>query len=272
MTTAAAGKILFVLQWWGGDAHEVGPLLELITELRAGERCAVADVLLAWKGGPVDVAAAHAARLRPCFDQVHLLPCSELVTGYPAGPNAMVADIWSHWIAQQTAGAWHYSGIFLAEVDSIPLAPDWLERIHAEWQGARAARKLVLGHLHAWPWGARPHFNGTMLVAPEFAAAAPEFPRCPPERAWDVAQAAATLAHGQVSRLIYNDPGADTRWDGTFAGLQTNWGGRLPAGHPLRGQVIVPVWKTGFKAASRTHAVIRSQLLPASCQLITDHS
>ena len=90
--------------------------------------------------------------------------------GWPAGPNGMIRDLLlegQRRVAKGWLGA--TDSLLLIEPDCVPVTPDWLNVLIAEWQLALSADKWMMG---TWRMsgGAMGHVNGNCIVRPDFAS------------------------------------------------------------------------------------------------------
>ncbi len=116
--------------------------------------------------------------------------------GYPEGPNQTAFQ------AMSLGGDYGAKAILLLEADCVPLAPDWIEQLSAEWDRARAAGKLVLG---SWrpECGPLGHINGCMIFDPSLAKVV-DLGTCPKDVAWDIHYAKAFSPYWARTGLIAN--------------------------------------------------------------------
>lgn len=109
-------------------------------------------------------------------------------TGHPAGCN----DLWCDWVVCGALGNYlsgKWAGVkcmFTFEADSIPVHPDWISKLSAEWNRAAEQEKFIVG---CWMDVGIPgvgHINGNMLVPPELGKLIPSVIGCPANAAWDM--------------------------------------------------------------------------------------
>ncbi len=123
-------------------------------------------------------------------------------SGWPAGPNGMALDLLELWSQRPMSGC---TGIYLLEPDCVPLSRDWLTKIGARWDAARAEGAWMLG---SWrnsggPYG---HINGCAVVRPDFARLTHMHEVVTESGiAWDCAVAPAAKDHWVASGLFRND-------------------------------------------------------------------
>lgn len=138
---------------------------------------------------------------RASWGSVDILPDGEGITGWPQGPNSNIRQlVWHMW-------AQHLGPVFHIENDCIPLVPDWLDQIAAEYQTALLAGRTFLGQV-VRPSDSTPvHLTGNMVMPWDAAIQAPLLPqRCfattGEELAFDITAAPQILPKAYDSKLI----------------------------------------------------------------------
>lgn len=127
-------------------------------------------------------------------------------TGHPAGCN----DLWCGWVTDGAlkrvySGEWnHVKAMFTFEGDAIPVHPDWISKMSAEWDRAAALGKFIVGCWHPVGIPGTGHVNGNMLVAPDIGAKFSQLLGCPPDQAWDMYFGGIFEPHWHKSGFIAN--------------------------------------------------------------------
>ncbi len=109
-------------------------------------------------------------------------------TGHPGGCNAAWCDGVNNFIlGKYLRGEWtEVRWVLTFEADCIPVHPDWINKLDAEWDKATAQGKCVVG---CWMPAGDPllgHVNGNMMISPDLAKKCPGILGCPAGHAWDM--------------------------------------------------------------------------------------
>lgn len=192
----------------------------------------------------------------------------EQYTGWPLGCNALMADSYRFCIDEIAAGGIDAEAILMVEADAVPLDPDWINRLMAEW---KANNKMVLG---AWltegDCGCL-HINGNCIIHKDFHKIYPDILHLV-DGGWDARHSVAMMANGAASKLIFSDYhfGTDRNpWNGD-CGVMFRARRYISRDNPLYGIDINPVWLHGPKDL-RGIACVRSRFLPNMPNVIIDH-
>lgn len=181
-------------------------------------------------------------------------------TGWPAGPNAMMADSYIAAINLDRCGT-PIDAVMFMECDCVPLDRDWIDEIKLEWSKCRAIDKSVLG-----PWnevkdtGIR-HINGNCLISIDYWKKNRGIFNCPDNVGWDVYHALSLCNEAMPSETIFSDyklgtesnpwKGDDYLWEPKSYKSDDN---------PLYGKKLYPSWFHGIKTMQGINAV-RKKLL-----------
>jgi hypothetical protein len=117
---------------------------------------------------------------------------------YPKGPNdtalALMRENWDG-----------VKAVLLLEPDCVPVAPDWLERLSAEWDRASAAGKLIMGSWHPININhpTMGHLNGNLIFDARLAQKI-TIPDVPDQHPWDTFLAATFQPYWCRTGLIKN--------------------------------------------------------------------
>lgn len=250
-------KLLLALQYWKGDAEAASGLMRLLADLAPSDRYIEADLLISVKWDtPFDMdAIRYAAR---GFHQVHSFRAQGHEEDWPRSPNGLAYETYRWFIRLNRLGNWNYSGVWLIEPDSVPVARDFLPRIAAEWKATLAARKHLLGFVVGYDdKRGVDHMNGNCIISRDFIHNHPAFAGAVTNAAWDMQHRKAMLQHGVASRLIFSDYASGStdcsRLFGSFS---------LPRVHPLFGESpLRPAWVHGWKQWKVTQQCVRDRLI-----------
>jgi hypothetical protein len=114
--------------------------------------------------------------------------CTRREKGWPTGCNSVWCEaVTNCMLGKHLRGEWPgMKWVLTFEADCVPVHPDWINKLDAEWDKAAAQGKCVVG---CWmPNGDvnRGHINGNMMVSPDIGKRFPNLIGCPIGYAWDV--------------------------------------------------------------------------------------
>jgi hypothetical protein len=184
-----------------------------------------------------------------------------MATGWPNGPNQMMADSYEHIVERWRRKELAATHVLFAEADCVPLHRNWISMLNEEWA---ACDKKVLG-----PWLEKAdatcrHINGNCIISIDFWKKCPHIFHPPSRGGWDAALAYAILPNGKASKLMFSDyqlGRPNNPWKGDdYLWLPKRYG--CPE-NPLYGQDLYPVWYHGPKTMDGINAV-RKRLLNES--------
>ncbi len=118
---------------------------------------------------------------------------------YPGGPNQTALKL------LRAARGDTYKAVLLLEPDCVPVCPDWLDQLSAEWDRAAAAGKLIMGSFHPINVNhpTMGHINGNLMFHPQLSDKI-QIPDVPDEHPWDTWLAATFQPHWCRTGLIKN--------------------------------------------------------------------
>lgn len=117
--------------------------------------------------------------------KVHLFTSPRRGTGWPSGCNDLAFATMHEAANRFHEKEWNYvKAIFLMESDCIPIAKDWLDVLHAEWDEAESLGKQVAGCWMEYHGGEFGHINGNLLIHP-YLVRARQIIGCSPIVGWD---------------------------------------------------------------------------------------
>lgn len=244
------------LQSWNGDMTQAMELARLITDLEPEKR--------------EDVLFLFTSRFDAKFDDETVAYVSRrfnvlkhrtkrMATGWPNGPNQMMACSFEHIIERAKRKEIDATHVLFMESDCVPLHKDWISMLDNEF---KACEKKVLGAwLEKGDAGCR-HINGNCIISTDFWKKCPGILHPPARGGWDATLAYAIMPNGAPSKLIWSDyqlglpvnpwKGDDFLWEPKRYKAPTN---------PLFGQDLQPCWFHGIKTMDGLTAA-RKRLLP----------
>jgi len=180
-----ADKILLALQFWGGDKIQAMRLARLIADLepRMSDK---ADFLFISRFDCTHDTEAieHVSRKFKTFTHVNR---SRRETGWPAGCNGLWFGTLDHVYALgESKRMPPYKAVLTFESDGFPLRPDWISRLHEEWDAANKKKPVcALGAMQTSPGL---HINGNALFSGDkqfLYHVARKISGCAPHGGWD---------------------------------------------------------------------------------------
>lgn len=246
--------LILNLQFWEGDKTQAMALARLLADLEPIKR--------------TDVTFLFSARFDASFCEETIAYVSEKFnvkrfrgkkheTGWPAGPNGMYRESFTHCIGLTRAGV-QATGILFIEADCVPLHRNWLSMLIEEWKNCG---KDVLGAWFDRSDGCANHINGNCIISTTLWKKHKRI-TMPGSIGWDVDLRDIMLPNGAPSRLIWSDYGLGKPGYNEWRGC--NWlfepKQYRGTGNPLFGQVLHPVWFHGPKTMDGIECV-RQRLL-----------
>jgi hypothetical protein len=125
--------------------------------------------------------------------------------GWPVGSNALWSDLMVNFVlGKHLRGEWPDTRWVLTfEADGIPVHPDWINKLDAEWDRAAALGKCIVGCWMPFGTGMTGHINGNLMISPD-AGAKFNIIGTPIGHAWDVYFAPQFEPHWFKTGLIAN--------------------------------------------------------------------
>lgn len=222
-----AGRLVLALQFWSGDREAAMRNARRIADNEPRFRHDVEFLFVARFDCPHD--AATVAHVSKKF-KTSTWTASRTGTGWPAGCNDLWADLFcSHSMRQLYSGAWaDVKAVFTMEADCIPVAPDWIDQISAEWDRAAGLGKFIVGCFMPPPVnGPVGHINGNALFPPDMFVRVPQILGCNATQGWDFVHALAFEPHWFKTPLITNYYGAKNVAEADIRRVAPD--GRVPA-------------------------------------------
>ena len=248
-------SLILNLQHWKGDKEQAMALATLVADLEESPREDVIFLFTHRYDSPLDEAVFEYVKKK--FPRTHSYRTQRMGTGWPEGPNQMYACSHNHCIDKVRAGDWKdVDGILFMEADCVPLAKDWINRLKAEWEEAKAAGKMALGcWLEKGDCGVR-HINGNCIFHVNLWEKSPGVLH-PKGGGWDADLAEFILPYGYPSKLIYSDYGLGKPDYNPWKGCEDMWKTRhfRDSANALFGQDLHPVWLHGPKVMEAIQCV-----------------
>ena len=246
------------VQFWEGDKKQAMTLARLIADLQPEKRD--------------DVYVLFTARFDATHDSdtikyvgekfpVITYTTKRKATGWPNGPNQMMACSYEHIILKERADGKKYGPVMFIEADCVPLAVDWIDRLIAEY---KASGKMVIGAWLKKGDAGIEHINGNCIISTELFKKCKQILNPQTRGGWDATCAYGILPNAAPSRLIWSDyqlgmahnpwKGDDYLWEAKRYKAKDN---------PLYGEDLYPVWLHGVKVPDGIKAA-RKRLLNES--------
>ena len=192
--------LMIALQIWPGDLLQGRALLELICDIEPRFREDIEVAIIGRRDVPRFALEDFASIARRKFAMVHIVEGKRTGTGWPDGCN----DLWQDGMRQLSVladrGLTKADGVLTFEPDCLPLRPDWLSALKAEWRKVKSTGKLVLGHAHNEP---ATHINGNAIFAIKIIDTFPQLQLSRTGAGWDVEHGKLLLANGADSAEIF---------------------------------------------------------------------
>ena len=175
-------QIIIALQFWEGDKEAA---------MRNARR--IADIEPKFRE---DTEIMFCARFDCEFDEetityvslkfkTHRFRSARRGTGWPHGCNELALSSLHEVANRYHTGEWlNFKAAFLMEADCVPVANEWLDYLHAEWDEAASLGKEVAGcwlPFHGKTFG---HINGNLLIHP-YLVRKRQIQGCAPDVGWD---------------------------------------------------------------------------------------
>ena len=184
--------------------------------------------------------------------KTYLHQCTKVGTGWPHGCNQLEVGAYDWFVRAARDGATDADFILLAETDTVPLRPGWINEIMNE---AYDSGKLISGAYFVKEDGPA-HINGNCAIHKDFWKVCKSIWSISPFVGWDVAIGPMALKYGHPSSLIWQDyrldtpqnlwKGDDFLWDAKSFKNKTN---------PLYGKELRPCLFHGIKSGRGIAAV-----------------
>lgn len=191
--------ILLMLQVCPLDVYQGRDLTQLIADIEPAQRSDV-EFAVSWRRDTNAHAVEDILRIaRTKFAKVHSMRCQRRGTGWPMGCNDLWQGGMDTMLAMVKDGRTRAEAVLTFEPDCLPLRPDWIDVLKAEWRRARAIGRLIVGHAHNEP---KTHINGNAIFAADILRKHPTIGDSDPRTGWDVYAGRLMLSIGVDSNAI----------------------------------------------------------------------
>lgn len=155
--------IALCLQVWPGDLDTGMDLAKLICELEPGIRDS--EFVLIYRKDCDIRAHKHFEKLAGMrFARAYARMARNHAVGWPEGSNMLAQSAFMEMAILHLGGEVTSDGFLLFEPDCIPMSPDWIDQLSAEWEKTKALGKEAFGH-----WGPPElHMNGNAVFSSNF--------------------------------------------------------------------------------------------------------
>lgn len=242
------GKILLVMQFYGGDKARAMELSRLIADIEPCG-CRFADFAFLARFDCIHDPAT-AEYMRSKFSNVHFIPSKRRKTGWPQGPNAMAMDLFTTVHDKTVRGQWNYDAVQLLESDDLPLRGSWIEELWKEWH---EGNQLILGDWIGSGTDLRhSHINGNLMFSPQLTKRLPRIWQAGgiPAVGWDAYYWVYWAKWSRGSKLIYSDYRSGTAkkpWQGCARLFEPYYHRGYPT-NPLNDVDLMPCLLHGCKS------------------------
>lgn len=196
-------RFLVVVQHYDGDLSAAEELASLIADLER-TRNHEADVMVLRRGDSREISSIILEKLRLKFDTVHSVRSRRAdAKGHPWGCNSMFYDLVAMMADDPRYRDSYYAFINL-ETDCVPTRPGWIGELIAEWRGAAARGRGLIGEKRTDP---QPHFNGLAVYAADIGrrVGARKLSGGDPRICYDIRHGPTLLPLAEETPLIYVD-------------------------------------------------------------------
>lgn len=236
-------KLAICLQVCPNDVWLGLRLIKLICKIEPAKRNDVEFIVSARRDTNPPAVEEILTTARGRFASVKFIKGKRFGTGWPQGCN----DLWQETMMRASmmynAKQLESDGVLTFEADCLPLRPDWLDCLIAEWSATKARGKLICGHAH--PRSADDptptHINGNAIFHVGVTAAYPALNGCDARSGWDAFHGALLLSIGRDTSMIFQK----------YRIKQTT----LPEVMAIRKDEVVPALFHGIKKESGMDAV-----------------
>lgn len=163
-TKPPSNKILIVISYWKGDRESAMRLSRLMADLQP-ERSDLADILFCARFDcPHDLATMKYVARK--FN-VYTMISKRRGTGWPHGCNELFFGM-LEWVyhKKESGQIPNYKAIFIVEADCVPMATNWIQVLHREWDIMNTGKRICVSGvwLPHGPHGVG-HINGNLILS-----------------------------------------------------------------------------------------------------------
>jgi len=182
-------KILLALQFWEKDKADAMRNARFVADLEA-RHSDLADFLFCARFDCTHDAAT-VAHVSKKFNTFTFINKNRRAEGWPFGCNELFYGMVDHVYTQIEAKKMpQYKAVLAFEADGNPMAPDWISRLHSEWDKFHAKGANMVGALipPGPPETGGKHINGNCMISAEreyLHWIARKIGGCRPTAGWD---------------------------------------------------------------------------------------
>lgn len=171
---------LYALQVYNEEIPQAIKIARLLADMAGDQHFGGADCCLVYRRDCPENKKLENI-LAESFETVHVHRSSRREVGFPGGPNGVWCDLMDHSANQHSSKKWGYKFILTTEVDAVPVAKDWQEKLIAEWDKDYS----VAGCWHDSGEHKVGHINGNAMFHPMISRMSSKFIGCGEHQAWD---------------------------------------------------------------------------------------
>jgi hypothetical protein len=207
------------------DMGAAGELVQLICDLEPVQRPETEFYLVYRRDCPYTIIKAFESLAGAKFGRAKACIARNHAVGWAEGCNMLAMSAFMEMSILRQQEVCRNDGFLLFEPDCVPLLPEWLDVLSAEWERAKAMGKEAFGHWH----GADEtlHMNGNAVFRSDFIDRHLNLMGGPGLQGWDYWHRQAYISLSTDSDYIYQWYGAGSINAEQLAGVQKN--GKRPA-------------------------------------------
>jgi hypothetical protein len=160
-------------------------LAELICDLEPVRRPETEFFLVYRKDCPHSVARIFNKEVPKKFGRAQACQARNHDVGHPGGANMLAASAFIEIGVLRRLKICRNEAFLIFEPDCLPLVPDWIDQLSAEWQLTKSLGKEAFGHWHQQAGPETLHMNGNAVFRTDFVARHPTWIVGPAMVGWD---------------------------------------------------------------------------------------
>lgn len=245
------------LQYWKGDREQAMYLARLVADLEQFPRTDVNFLFSSRFDCDHDISTVEYVRKK---FPVHTWKCQRHGTGWPAGPNQMMADTYQWFVENTRNKKINSDAMLLMEADCVPLHQNWINMLIEEY---KRANKMVMGCWLVAANGGGIHVNGNLIIHKDFWKTNRSIFTPSNFGGWDAIMANMILPNAHPSKLMFSDYRLGMEGVNPWRGCDCLWEPKIhthPA-NPLYNIPLQPCYLHGPKDV-RGLDCVRERLLP----------
>jgi hypothetical protein len=171
---------LYALQVYNEEIPQAIKIARLLSEFAGDQHFDHADCCIVYRRDCPESKKLESI-MAESFETVHTRRSARREVGFPGGSNGVWCDLMDHSANEHSKKKWSYKFVLTTEVDALPIARDWQERLLAEWDKDYS----VVGCWHENGEHAVGHINGNAMFHPMISRMSGKFIGCAEHHAWD---------------------------------------------------------------------------------------